>query len=157
MRRCQARSKLPSTWSTWPQRKKSLSRSAICGSRSLYYVQGWSLAIRGKPMFPERIEAWAGGPVVPDVYHRLKKRHWSPVKPEDFADASGPAPNRQEEGFIRQVWDGYKAHSAIGLAQLTHEERPWRDARKGLSSSQASNRPITPAVLKKYFSERAAT
>src|SRR5689334_12279943 len=34
----------------------------------LYYVQGWSLALRGKPMFVERIEAWAHGPVVKNVY-----------------------------------------------------------------------------------------
>ena len=34
----------------------------------LYYVQGWSLGINDVPMFSERIEAWAHGPVVRDLY-----------------------------------------------------------------------------------------
>ena len=31
----------------------------------LYYVQGWSLGERGRPMFREEIQAWRYGPVVP--------------------------------------------------------------------------------------------
>lgn len=33
----------------------------------LYYVQAWSMAMRSRPMFPERIEAWGHGPVVPNL------------------------------------------------------------------------------------------
>lgn len=35
----------------------------------LYYVQAWSLAWDGVPMFEDRIEAWTLGPVVPNVRH----------------------------------------------------------------------------------------
>ncbi|HJZ56058.1 MAG TPA: type II toxin-antitoxin system antitoxin SocA domain-containing protein, partial [Gemmataceae bacterium] len=38
----------------------------------LYYVQGWTLAWYGRPMFADRIEAWREGPVPPDLYSQFK-------------------------------------------------------------------------------------
>jgi len=40
----------------------------------VYYCQAWHLVWEGRPMFRERIEAWASGPVVPELYeaHRGK-------------------------------------------------------------------------------------
>ncbi len=37
----------------------------------LYYAQAWSLAMRDKPLFDDRIEAWPSGPVVPSVFDRF--------------------------------------------------------------------------------------
>jgi uncharacterized phage-associated protein len=34
----------------------------------LYYAQAWHLVWEGEPLFPEQIEAWAGGPVIPELY-----------------------------------------------------------------------------------------
>ena len=39
----------------------------------LYYCQGYSLALTGKPIFYEEIEAWKNGPVVESVYQEYKK------------------------------------------------------------------------------------
>ncbi|GHU75690.1 hypothetical protein AGMMS49992_20150 [Clostridia bacterium] len=33
----------------------------------LFYAQGWSLVLRGEPLFDDPIEAWDHGPVVPSV------------------------------------------------------------------------------------------
>jgi uncharacterized phage-associated protein len=38
----------------------------------MYYAQGFSLVLFNKPLFPERIEAWIHGPVIPAVYHKYK-------------------------------------------------------------------------------------
>ena len=38
----------------------------------LYYCQAWHLVWADRPLFPERIEAWANGPVVREVYERHK-------------------------------------------------------------------------------------
>ena len=40
--------------------------------KMVYYCQGWSLALFDKKLFGQDIEAWEFGPVVPDVYHKLK-------------------------------------------------------------------------------------
>lgn len=34
----------------------------------LYYAQAWSLVWDDEPLFPERIEAWINGPVIPDLF-----------------------------------------------------------------------------------------
>ena len=38
----------------------------------LYYAQGVTLALTGKPLFSDPIEAWQHGPVVPSVYRLYK-------------------------------------------------------------------------------------
>jgi uncharacterized phage-associated protein len=39
----------------------------------VYYAQGFHLALTEKPLFDEAIEAWEHGPVVPGLYHKLKR------------------------------------------------------------------------------------
>jgi uncharacterized phage-associated protein len=36
-----------------------------------YYAQGLALAVRDQPLFPEPIEAWLHGPVVPTLYRNI--------------------------------------------------------------------------------------
>ena len=38
-----------------------------------YYAQGLCSAMRGAPLFVDRIEAWDHGPVVPTLYHEYKQ------------------------------------------------------------------------------------
>ncbi|MEM9215382.1 MAG: type II toxin-antitoxin system antitoxin SocA domain-containing protein [Cyanobacteria bacterium P01_F01_bin.150] len=39
----------------------------------VHYAQGIHLALYDKALFPETIEAWTHGPVVPELYHRYEK------------------------------------------------------------------------------------
>ena len=41
----------------------------------IYYSQAWSLVWDEKPLFAERIEAWANGPVCPDLYNLHRGRY----------------------------------------------------------------------------------
>ena len=38
----------------------------------VYYCQAWSLAWDGKPLFDEEFEAWANGPVCPELFKKHK-------------------------------------------------------------------------------------
>lgn len=40
--------------------------------RLCYFAQAWHLVWTAQPLFPERIEAWANGPVVPVLYQALR-------------------------------------------------------------------------------------
>lgn len=42
--------------------------SAMKLQKLVYYAQAWSLVWEDRPLFPERIEAWANGPVIPELY-----------------------------------------------------------------------------------------
>jgi uncharacterized phage-associated protein len=120
----------------------------------LYYVQGWSLALRKKPMFKERIEAWAHGPVVRDVYSALSEFGDKPI----LLNAIGMPQNLTEEelAFIQSVWESYKQFSASSLRGMTHRESPWLDARKGLSPEERSENEITREVMKEFFTKISA-
>jgi hypothetical protein len=44
-----------------------------------YYAQGLCTAMRGAPLFADRIEAWDHGPVVPNLYHQYKQYGSQPI------------------------------------------------------------------------------
>jgi hypothetical protein len=44
--------------------------SAMKLQKLMYYSQAWTLAWTDRPLFEEEIEAWAKGPVVPELYNK---------------------------------------------------------------------------------------
>jgi uncharacterized phage-associated protein len=119
----------------------------------LYYVQGWSLAMRNKPMFDGRIEAWAHGPVVRDLYPQLNEFGRRPISVEDI----GLPQNLTEDEFefVASVWESYKKFSASSLREMTHKESPWVDARGGCGPADRSDSEITLKAMKEFFSKQA--
>jgi uncharacterized phage-associated protein len=119
----------------------------------LYYVQGWSLALRNKPMFNERIEAWAHGPVVRDVYSILASFGDRPIL---LGNLGLPENLTQEEmGFIQNVWDSYKKFSASSLREMSHKESPWLEARKDCGPADRCENEITQDAMKIFFTKIA--
>jgi len=120
----------------------------------LYYVQSWHLAAFGKPMFRERIEAWASGPVVAEIWPHFEAHGYSSILVEETEPPSSL--NRSDQSFIKAIWDRYKVHSAIQLSSMTHSESPWRKARAGLPDTIRSSEEITHDSMREYFRPRAA-
>lgn len=113
-----------------------------------YYSQAWSLVWDETPLFAEHIEAWANGPVVPQLYaqHRGNFRVGPcsiPGNPEVLT------PTQRET--IDIVLDFYGKKSAHELSELTHHERPWRDAREGVRPGERSDREITLEAMFEYY------
>jgi uncharacterized phage-associated protein len=94
----------------------------------LYYAQGAHLALYDGPLFPERIEAWTHGPVVPDVYHRYKLHSGEPipVEPIDLG-----AYNDQVQEVLDEVNEVFGQFSALKLRAMTHNEPPWTQTPQG--------------------------
>jgi uncharacterized phage-associated protein len=112
----------------------------------LYYVQGWSLALRGQEAFRERIEAWVHGPVVPAAFYEYRHFGWNPIDvPTDAISISG--------GEV-SVLGVYGSFTASQLESLSHDESPWREARGDLDPKAPSKNVITPEAMKSYFLER---
>ena len=92
----------------------------------VYYAQGFSLALHGKPLFSEAIEAWAHGPVVPELYQKYKSygcRGIEKPKDIDFDKYSN-----EVKDLLNDVWNVYGQYSAWRLRALAHEEPPWQVA-----------------------------
>lgn len=112
-----------------------------------YYSQAWSLVWDEKPLFPERIEAWANGPVVPALYDR----HRGAFKVENWPHGDPDRLTQDERETVDAVCNLYGGKSSQWLSDLTHMETPWRVARRGLPPGERGNTEITPAALAEYY------
>ena len=106
-----------------------------------YYAQGFCLAMHGRPLFPERIEAWTHGPVVPDLYHAYNAYQGNALPCPDGVNLE--AFNAEEIELMDEVYSVYGQFSAWKLRNMTHEEAPWKHA--GRSAE------ISHSALAEYF------
>ena len=117
--------------------------------KTLYYCQGWHLAWDGVPLFQERIEGWASGPVIPDIYRQHRKQftlsHPWPI--------TGKASrlNQDETETVEAVLRTYGEWSARQLTRSTHREFPWIKARRGIAAGMPGTREISHRDMKDFF------
>lgn len=117
-----------------------------------YYAQGWSLALRGRPMFDAEIQAWVYGPVVAEMYGQLARFGRGAVDP---AVASFASVSNDDRRLLDQVWERYSAYSAPRLSEMTHQEPPWIQARQGVPADAQSTSPITHESMRTFFRAEA--
>ncbi len=113
----------------------------------VYYAQAWSLVWDEKPLFSAEIQAWANGPVVPALYN---------IHRGDFEVAAWPAGNpngldRAEKETVDGVLEFYGNKPSQWLSDLTHKERPWQDARRGIPDGVRSSAEISIASMAEYY------
>ncbi len=95
----------------------------------LYYAQGFSLALFDKPLFSEEISAWEHGPVVVDLYHKLKQFGSGQITIEE--DIKEKVFTKEQLDLISEVNKVYGQFSAWKLRDMTHNESPWASTQKG--------------------------
>ncbi len=113
----------------------------------VYYAQAWHLVWDGEALFPERIEAWANGPVVRALYEHHKGeftvKNWRWGKVSQLT--------QDQKDTVDAVLRTYGKESPHTLSQMTHVEPPWRDTRNGLPSGARSTRVITRGAMAEYY------
>lgn len=112
----------------------------------VYYSQAWSLVWDEAPLFPERIEAWANGPVVFELYDR----HRGQFRVSGWNGNPDALDDSQRE-TVSGVLKFYGKMSSQELSNLTHQEDPWKNARVGLGPGDRGSREITHAALAEYY------
>lgn len=121
--------------------------SALKLQKLVYYSQAWSLVWDDRPLFKARIEAWANGPVVPQLYHH--HRGAFQVNAWPWGD-TGKLDSKARE-TIDAVVKFYGHRSSQWLSDLTHMEEPWIKARKGLRPTEAGTNEITLESMAEYY------
>lgn len=123
--------------------------SAMKLQKLVYYSQAWHAAWSDAQLFPERIEAWAHGPVVPALYQKHRGEFIVNVA---MFDGDADALTADEKDSIEQVIKAYGDKSSQWLSDLTHMEAPWRCARVGVSDGDRCNKEITLESMSEYYS-----
>lgn len=115
-----------------------------------YYSQAWHLVWEDQPLFGSRIEAWANGPVIPELY-RMHQGQLEIEAGEIPGDAQQLAPD--EASTVDAVLEFYGDMTAHELSDLTHREDPWRAARDGagLAPMQRGTVEITAAAMHEFY------
>lgn len=123
----------------------------------LYFVQGESFALNGKPIFPENCQAWIHGPVYPEVYYMFNDFKYNPIEDARFAILDGSEGKLTEEEcrVIDLVVNTFGEYGGKVLERITHEEEPWKFARKGYAYNVPSHEPIKMEDIEAYFTKNS--
>ena len=116
----------------------------------LYYTQAWSVAIRDKAIFEDKIEAWVHGPAIKEVYLAYQQFGAKPIEKEVTDEVLGQIP-KETINLIDQVWDVYSKYDPGYLEFLTHSEKPWQMARQNLEPHASSQNEITLESMREYY------
>lgn len=122
--------------------------SAMKLQKLCYYSQAWSLVWDEAPLFQEDFQAWANGPVCPELFFKTQGQYI--VSAYDETGGEGNLTINQKD-TIDRVLDYYGDHDAQWLSQLTHMEDPWIKARKGIPLGAGCNNVITKESMAMYY------
>lgn len=114
----------------------------------VYYAQAWSLVWDEQPLFKQRIEAWANGPVVPELY----ALHQGEFRLTSLRTGDSETLTEVERETVDTMLEFYGDKSSQWLSDLTHRESPWLEARQGLAPGERGNKEITCAAMMEYYS-----
>ena len=118
----------------------------------LYYAQGYYLAINDKELFNEEFQAWAHGPANVDIYEKYKiyGSNSIPEPKEEIASCL----TKEIIEFLYDIWNTFGIYDGKYLETLTHEEKPWIEARKGYKPGERCNCIISKESMKEFFKEK---
>lgn len=122
--------------------------SAMKLQKLVYYSQAWSLVWDDRPMFREKIEAWANGPVVRELYDQHRGR----FDVHDWPYGDPRALDADARATVDAVLEYYGPRNAQVLSDMTHKEDPWRIARRGIPDGERGTSEISLASMAEYYS-----
>ena len=131
----------------------------------LYYIQAWHLVYFDKQtLFGEEPEAWVNGPVYRDVYDQYRDLGiYNQITPKYFGLTEATISSEVESlhngmhltqrqwDFLEAVYNYYGMMDHDRLVMLTHSEKPWNEARAGLSPFEYSENKISLDSMYSYY------
>lgn len=126
----------------------------------VYIAYGWYLALLGKKLYNEEIEAWKHGPVIPSIYHEFKefgsgvidrRAYDLDLETLDFYAPQVDEADDESRFVLDRVWASYRRFSGWQLREKTHEpDSPWskvyKDNVRGIT--------LNDDDIKKHFVEK---
>jgi uncharacterized phage-associated protein len=113
----------------------------------VYYSQAWHLVWEDEPLFADRIEAWANGPVVPELF----KEHRQRFRMKKWPKGNVSRLTKSQKESIGVVLEHYGERTGFELREQTHKEPPWKDARGNTPPGASSKKQITRDSIAQYY------
>lgn len=117
----------------------------------VYYSQALSLSREGEPLFDEDFQAWANGPVCPELFHF--HRGMFVIGPGELGVGQSGALDGGHKAIVDKVIDSLGMLNGGQLSELTHSEEPWLSARGTYKRGERCNTVITKGEIARYYSQ----
>jgi len=100
-----------------------------------YYAYSWYLTLFNRRLFSKRFQAWAEGPVCPELYNKYKiyEGKLIPMVNKKLAEIIAEEDLRD---FLEAVYFAHKNLTHDELKILSCSEEPWLNARRSMKENE---------------------
>lgn len=138
--------------------KKACDITPLALQKMLYYAQAFSYALFGSELFPDACQAWAHGPVYPDIYYKYRAYGYNSIEESilDYEDDIIELTTKEID-LLDAIISAFGCYSGPILEKMTHNEKPWRETRGNLLPGDRSVTEIEKNVVHEYFKQIVIT
>ncbi|MBL8269253.1 Panacea domain-containing protein [Steroidobacter sp.] len=138
-------------------REKRADLTPMKMQKLLYFLNGWHLAVSGKPVVDQPFEAWKYGPVVESAYKQMRRFGADCVS--DYLKVLDPKSGEWKAYVVSDddktfadvldlTWEKYIGIDALHLSAMTHEKgSPWHETHRNAGQGSV----IPNELIRKYF------
>lgn len=129
--------------------KKLFSVSNMKLQKLTYLAYGLYMDVKKEKLFPEEIQAWKYGPVIPELYHSFKLYHANPIPNDHYLvnDVKNDITSEIKD-LVEAVIEMHGEKSAGELVDFTHRDgTPWSKAYQAGNS----NIVIRDDLIQKFY------
>jgi uncharacterized phage-associated protein len=107
------------------QKDKNMRSDIMKVLKLVYISHGFNLAIFNTPLIKEKVQAWQYGPVIPELYFRLKTNDLDTIS-VFYDDVQRLERDEDTKKLLDAVYTKYGKYDGIQLSNLTHQKKtPW--------------------------------
>jgi len=127
------------------QKDKNVRSDIMKVLKLVYISHGFNLAIFNTPLIKEKVQAWQYGPVIPELYFRLKTNDLDTIS-VFYDDVQRLEGDEGTKKLLDAVYTKYGKYDGIQLSNLTHQKKtPW-----DITVSKYESE-ITEDLIKKHY------
>lgn len=111
-----------------------------------YYAQAWHLALFNRRLISESFFAGVNGAIAFELMEKYQKYGFELIPQYKETDLPG-----ELTSYIKEVYRAYGHLDELQLEKLTHNEKPWLEARKNIKPWESIGKKISERTMKKYY------
>ncbi len=121
----------------------------------LAFSNGVNYAVNGQRLILEDSQAWAHGPVYPQIYNKYKKYGYKPID-NGICSTHGCMLSKVSEDELKAinlVINTFGLYSPKTLEKISHSQDPWKEKRIGYKENEPGIEVINEESIKAYYIE----
>lgn len=140
----------------WLLTQQSMSPKKL--QKMLYYSYSWVLTLNNEDsekienrLFEDDFEAWVHGPVIRSIYEEYREFGYNDIVTEnsETVEISGDVLD-----ILTQVLEIYGGYNGNELESITHQEKPWIEARSGFGPLDSCKVQISDKTIYETYAAR---